>query len=181
MWHKRGPFTVFDLETTGMSPLNDRIVEIGAVRVDLDGSISRFESLVNPGVPIPSRVSGIHGITNAMVAQSPNFTAIGYQFLEFAQGSHLVAHNARFDFAFLQESLARVGLPLWKGGIYDSIPIIKAAYPGHTSYSLQALRTSLALNDDVPGSAHRAAFDAELTMEAFAMSMKRIYELYSEK
>ena len=56
LWHRLGPFTVFDLETTGMSPTRDRIVEIGAVRVEIDGTVSRFETLVNPAVPYRSPI-----------------------------------------------------------------------------------------------------------------------------
>ena len=175
-WHSMGPFTVFDLETTGMSPVRDRIVEIGAVRVDRDGLLSRFETLVNPGIPIPYQVSRVHGINDDMVADAPKFTDAGYRFLEFARGSKLVAHNARFDLAFLQESLARTGLPVWKSGAYDSIVLIRKAYPGLSSYSLQFLRQALGLGEELDEARpHRAGYDAELTMEAFSMAMKTLY------
>lgn len=180
LWHRLGPFTVFDLETTGYSPVHDRIVEIGAVRVEIDGTLSRFETLVNPAVPIPPRVTAIHGITDAMVKDAPKFSDAGYRFLDFVRGSKLVAHNARFDLSFMQESLARSGLELIRGGAFDSIILIKKAYPGLASYSLQALRSELSLPDDYPGQAHRAGFDAEMTMAAFSMAMKRLYELYPE-
>ena len=177
-WHKLGPFTVFDLETTGMSPVRDRIVEIGAVRVEIDGTLSRYESLVNPGMPIPWQVSRVHGITDDMVAGAPKFKDAAYPFLDFARDSKLVAHNARFDFSFLQESLARTGLPIWKFGIYDSIILIRRAYPGLASYSLQSLRQSLGLGQDIDEARpHRAGYDAELTMEAFSMAMRRLYSM----
>lgn len=180
IWHSTGPFTVFDLETTGMSPLRDRIVEIGAVRVDLDGSLTRFSTLVNPSMPIPRRAQAVHGITDEMVAGAPKFTEAGYAFLDFVKGSRLVAHNARFDLGFMQESLARTGLPLIPGGAYDSIVLIRRAYPGLPSYSLQSLCNTLQLPDGYEGDAHRAAYDAEMTMRAFAMAMKRLYQLYPE-
>ena len=174
-WHALGPFTVFDLETTGMSPVRDRIVEIGAVRVETDGTLSRFETLVNPGVPIPRQVVAIHGIDDDMVADSPRFKDAAYSFLDFARGSRLVAHNARFDFSFLQESLARTALPLWKNGVYDSIILIRRAYPGLPSYSLQSLRRTLCLGQDIDDARpHRAGYDAELTLEAFGMAMRRL-------
>lgn len=178
-WHSLGPFTVFDVETTGVSPYRDRIVEIGAVRVDIDGSMTFFESLIHPSVPIPMQASKVHGITDDMVASAPKFKDVAYPFLEFAKSTRLVAHNARFDLAFLQESLARSGLPLWPGGAYDSIPLIRKAYPGLPSYSLQSLKVSLALGTDIDEARpHRAGYDAELTMEAFAMAMKRLHELH---
>ena len=177
-WHEMGPFTVFDLETTGMSPVRDRIVEIGAVRVEINGTLSYFETLVNPAIPIPLQVSRVHGIDNGMVADAPRFKDAAYAFLDFIKGSKLVAHNARFDLAFLQESLARNALPLWKGGAYDSIVLLRKAYPGLTSYSLQSLRKELGLGLDIDEARpHRAGYDAELTMEAFGMAMKRLYAM----
>ena len=177
-WHKLGPFTVFDLETTGMSAMRDRIVEIGAVRVETDGTMSRYETLVNPGVHIPWQVTKVHGIDDDMVADAPKFKDAAYPFLDFIRGSKLVAHNARFDFSFLQESLARTALPIWKYGIYDSIVLIRRAYPGLTSYSLQSLRQSLCLGETIDEARpHRAGYDAEITMEAFSMAMRRLYAM----
>jgi DNA polymerase III epsilon subunit family exonuclease len=175
-WHSQGPFTVFDLETTGCSHYRDRIVEIAAVRVELDGSLSRFASLVNPAVPIPPQASKVHGITDEMVRSAPKFSDVAYKFLDFAKGSKLVAHNARFDLSFLQEGLNRSGLPLWKGGAYDSIVLARKAYPGLSNYNLQFLRAHFGLDDE--GQAHRAAADAEWTMQIFALCMKRLYEIY---
>lgn len=77
LWHKMGPFTVFDLETTGLSPSRDRIIEIGAVRVDADGTLSRFSTLVNPSMSISPRLTAITGITNEMVASAPHFFRCG--------------------------------------------------------------------------------------------------------
>lgn len=175
-WHEYGPFTIFDLETTGMSPVRDRIVEIAAIRVDLDGTQERFSSLVHPGISISPRISRIHGITDEMVRDAPNFSQVGIQFTDFARGSTLVAHNARFDLGFLQESLARHALELWKGKTMDSIPLIKKAYAGLPSYSLQNLRRQFGLGDEFTGPAHRAFADVEWTLEIFAMSMKAIID-----
>ena len=111
-----GPFTVFDVETTGMSPERDRIIQIGAVRIDRDGYMSRFNSFVNPGRAIPPALISVHHITDEMVSAAPNFSRVGREFLEFADGSTLVAHNARFDLGFLQESLARTGRRCGKAG-----------------------------------------------------------------
>ena len=178
LWHKHGPFTVFDIETTGMSPSRDRIVEIGAVRVEVDGTFTRFETLVNPSVPIPFAVSRIHGITDEMVKDAPKFTEAGYAFQDFVRGSRLVAHNARFDLSFMQESFARTGLPLLKNGAYDSIVLIRKAYPGMPSYSLPALVQAWGLGASLDSARpHRAGYDAEVTMEAFGMAMRRLVDL----
>ena len=172
-WYKLGPFTVFDTETTGMSPVHHRIVEIAAIRTDIDGTQSRYQTLINPGCRIPTKLTAIHGITDDMVKDADMFTQIGYDFMDFSKDSTLVAHNARFDLSFLQESLARVGLRPWRGNTMDTIPLIKRAYPGLPSYSLKNLRYNFGLDHDV-GPAHRAYADVEWTLEIFAMTMKRL-------
>lgn len=164
-WYELGPFTVFDVETTGMSAQYDRIVELAALRVSGDGSTAEYHTLIHPERSIPSAVSAIHHITDEMVADAPLFPAVGNDFLEFAAGTTLVAHNARFDLGFLQESLARSGLPLWRGPTLDSLKLVKTLRPGLPSYRLQYLRTALKL--DAEGdelTAHRAGDDVVWTM-----------------
>jgi len=175
-WYKLGPFTVFDLETTGMSATRDSVVEIAAIRIGADNVRSRFQTLVNPGHSIHPKLTAIHGIDDAMVADAPAFAAAGSEFLAFAAGSTLVAHNARFDLSFLQESLNRHGVDLWTGKTLDSLVLVKRAYPGLPSYSLQNLRQTFALDHEV-GPAHRAFADVEWTLEILAMSLKRILNL----
>lgn len=174
-WHELGPFTVFDLETTGMSPVNDRIVEIAAVRVDTDGTETRFQSLVNPGRPIPWSASRIHRITDDMVASAPTFTQVAYRFMDLAKDSILVAHNARFDLGFLQESLARTGHKTWPGKTMDTVRLARNTFTGLPSYSLQNLRVSLQLPDP-PGhvQAHRAGADVEWTLHLLRMILESL-------
>lgn len=165
-WYELGPFTVFDVETTGMSPVNCRIVELAAARIDTDGHITRFQSLIHPGCKIPIEVRLIHHITDAMVINAPKFSAVAYDFLDLAKGSTLVAHNARFDLAFLQESLARTGLPLWKGKTMDSLKLVRQVFKGLPSYSLQNLRRTFQLKDTMDNQqAHRAMADVEWTVQ----------------
>lgn len=174
-WYEMGPFTVFDTETSGMSPSLDRIVEIAALRVESDGTRTEFHSLVNPLVPISFQASKVHGIDDSMVSEAPTFAQIGKEFSDFAEGSTLVAHNARFDLGFLQESLFREGLSLWQGKTLDSIPIVKRAFPGLSSYSLHSLKRHFALGDGT-GTAHRAMSDVEWTVEIFEMAMNTLLE-----
>ena len=176
-WMLTGPYTVFDLETTGMSPVHNRIIEIGAVRLEHDGSMTTFQTLIHPETTIPNQITRLTGISNEMVANAPSFKDAAYQFLEFIEGSKLVSHNARFDLGFMQENLARTGLPLIKTGAYDSIQLIRKAFPRLPSYSLQTLKVSLHL-PEIEGEAHRALYDAELTMCAFSLAMKQLYDLY---
>ena len=171
-WYELGPFTVFDVETTGMSARNNRIVEIAALHIECDGEISRYESLVNPGCSIPPQAMRVHRITNEMVAQAPSFRDVAFEFLKFVDKSTLVAHNARFDLAFLQESLVRCGLAQWKGKTMDSIRIFKQAYSDLPSYSLQNLRKTFQLKDLQAGmQAHRAAADVEWTTQLLEIAL----------
>ncbi|MBH0780063.1 DEDD exonuclease domain-containing protein [Nocardia bovistercoris] len=101
-------FVVVDLETTGTSPEGDGITEIGAVKVRGGEVLGEFATLVDPGVPIPPAVVRVTGITTAMVTAAPRIDAVLPGFLEFAAGAVLVAHNARFDTAFLRAAAARL-------------------------------------------------------------------------
>ncbi len=170
-WFELGPFTVFDVETTGMSPERDRIVQIGAVRIDRDGYTSRFQTLINPGRQIPAGVICVHHITDEMVADAPAFARAGREFLDFAHDSTLVAHNARFDLGFLQESLARTGLPLWKGRTLDTLRLLKTTHPGLPSYKLQSLRAQFQLYSDESMQAHRADADVEWTLQLLEIAL----------
>jgi len=166
-WYELGPFTVFDVETTGLSPRSDRMVELAAVRIDRDGTRSEFHTLLNPGRPIPAGATRIHHITDDMVAEAPHFPRVGLSFLKFIDGSTLVAHNARFDLGFLQESLHRGGMPLWRGRTMDTILLSRRVYPELASRKLQDLRGLLNLPDPCAGEgqAHRAGADVEWTVE----------------
>ena len=170
-WLALGPFTVFDVETTGMSPRNDRIVEIAALRIDTDGTESRYSTLVNPGRHIPAQSAAVHHITDDMVADAPGFDQVGQEFLQFIRGSILVAHNARFDLGFLQESLARCDLPLWDGKTMDTIRLVKNTHPDLPSYRLQDLRHSLRLDCHPEGTAHRAFSDVEWTAQLLQVAL----------
>jgi len=175
IWHELGPFTVFDVETTGMSPVRDRIVEIAALRIDCDGKKSRFSSLVNPRCHIPFAVTRIHHITDDMVCGAPCFETVGEEFSRFAEGTTLVAHNARFDLGFLQESLARCGLSPWEGRTMDSVRLARSVYPGLPSYRLQDLRITLDLECS-DGTAHRAGSDVEWTAVLLSKALTRLIE-----
>ena len=173
-WCELGPFTVFDFETTGMSPVYDRAVELAALRVGPDGSMQAFQSLINPRRSIPPAVTAIHHITDEMVADAPSFYAVAKDFLTFASGSTLVAHNARFDLGFLQEGLARCGLPLWRGKTIDSVRLAKRCFPDLPSYRLQQLRELLHLEDERGNDqAHRAGADVYWTMQVLKLSLER--------
>ena len=172
-WYELGPFTVFDVETTGMSPTGDRIVELAALRMDQDGREREFHTLVNPGRSIPASVISVHHITDEMVKNAPHFSTVGKMFLDFASGSTLAAHNARFDLGFLQESLARCGLSLWDGKTIDTVRLLRKTHPGLPSYRLQSLRTFFRLDSTDTMQAHRADSDVRWTMQLLELALTK--------
>ncbi len=180
-WQELGPFTVFDVETTGMSPVYDRIVELAAVRINRDGSRDHFHSLVNPERKIPRGVIHVHHITDDMVCKAPCFGCIAREFLTFAEGSTLVAHNARFDLGFLQESLARCGMPLWEGKTMDSLRLVRTTHPGLPSYKLQDLRVRFHLDEAEGMTAHRAGSDVEWTAQLLGIALSCAMKKCAEK
>jgi DNA polymerase-3 subunit epsilon len=107
-------FCVVDLETTGGSPADSRITEIGAVKLRGGERVGVFETLVNPGVTIPRLITHLTGIDDLAVAGAPSIEAVLPSFAEFARGCVFVAHNARFDFTFLNVALSRLD--------YDPLP-----------------------------------------------------------
>jgi DNA polymerase-3 subunit epsilon len=107
-------FVVVDLETTGGSPADAEITEIGAVKVRGGQRLGEFQTLVNPGASIPPFIQVLTGITDAMVAVAPRLAGVLPAFLEFARGAVLVAHNAPFDVGFLKAACERYGVD-WPG------------------------------------------------------------------
>ena len=98
-------YVVFDLETTGFSPEANRIIEIGAVKVEKGKITDRFSTFVNPQVPIPFKIEELTHINDNMVLDAPVIEKILPEFMEFCQGCAMVAHNAAFDMSFYRRKL----------------------------------------------------------------------------
>jgi DNA polymerase III epsilon subunit family exonuclease len=156
-------FVVVDLETTGLTPRNARICEIGAVRVrelELD---EEFETLVNPGVPIGPAISALTGLRDAQLRGQPPAAVAVRRFLEFAGDAVLVAHNARFDLAFLDRETERLTGARLAGPVVDTVGLARRLLAGRTP------RAGLASLSHFFGTAarpcHRALPDAQATAE----------------
>jgi DNA polymerase III epsilon subunit family exonuclease len=118
-------FVIVDVETTGWSPDEARITEIGAVRVSAGHQLGQFSSLVNPGSAIPERLVTLTGITDAMVAAAPPLDQVLPAFLAFARGGVLTAHNAPFDVGFLRAACQACDLP-WPGfPVVDTVELAR--------------------------------------------------------
>lgn len=160
-------FVAFDLETTGLSPVIDEIVEFGAVRFRLDGDEQDVcEQLVDPQCMISARVTRIHGITNAMVCGKPTLAEALPGFLDFVSGDKtiLLAHNAEFDLGFLNFGAARLGLALPAIPALDTLALARVCVRGLRSFRLVDLARHLGLAELEQ---HRALPDSRLVMRLF--------------
>ncbi len=107
------PIVFFDLETTGLDVVKDRIVEIALLKVHPDGTEETLHTLVNPGMPIPQTSTAVHGISDADVADKPTFEEVGKRVVAFIENCDLGGYNCnRFDVPLLAEELQRVGIPV---------------------------------------------------------------------
>lgn len=166
-------FTAFDTETTGLDPRTCRVVELGGVRFDARGVTSRFNALINPGTPMPIEASRVNGITDAMLAGKPDMREVLPDFLAFACGTVLVAHNAPFDVSFVNEELSRMGKGPLDHRVVDTRILAREAFPGLPKYALQDLASRLGIEAK---DAHRAEDDARVCMELFLRCVAALRE-----
>lgn len=164
-------FTAFDTETTGLDAAAGRIIELGGISFDAAGIIARFNTLIQPGMPVPPEASRVNGITDAMLAGKPVFSDVAPDFLAFAAESVLVAHNAGFDMAFMNAELARNGLPSLPHRVVDTVLLAKEVFPGLPKYALQSLAARFGI---VAVDAHRAEDDARVCMELFNLCVQTL-------
>lgn len=166
-------FVVFDLETTGLSAINDMITEIGAVKI-VDGVVvDTFSELINPERPIPPKITEITGITDEMVKDKPTINMIISSFKEFIGDSVLVAHNASFDLGFIREKM-RINNIKINNPVLDTLELSRAVFPDLKSHRLNIIAKHL---DISLINHHRAVDDATATAEIF---LKILY-LLNEK
>ncbi len=159
----RGSFVVFDLETTGFSPAENKIIEIGAVRVE-DGKITdTFSTFVNPEVPIPLRIEELTSITDRMVMEAETIEAILPRFLEFCRGAVLVAHNAAFDLSFIEANCRRLGLDYDFTGA-DTVAMARVLLPELHRFKLDTVAKAVGVSLEHH---HRAVDDAACTAQIF--------------
>lgn len=168
-------FCVVDLETTGASA-DDAITEIGAVKVHGGEVIGEFQTLVNPHVHIPPLIAVLTGITNAMVAGAPTLSGVLPGFLEFARGSVLVAHNARFDVGFLKRACERHGHP-WPGPeVVDTVALARCALLRDEVPNVKLATLARHFRVSVEPN-HRALTDARATVEVLHGLLERLGNL----
>lgn len=159
---------VLDTETTGLDPLQgDRIIEVAAVElVNLLPTGATFHRLVDPERDIPAEATRVHGFTNGDLAGKPRFGDIAQEMLGFLGDAPIIAHNAPFDFGFLDAELLRCGLaPLDRSRMVDSLVLAKQRYPGMPN-SLDALCRRLGVDNSMR-TAHNAILDCRLLAQVY--------------
>jgi DNA polymerase III subunit epsilon len=159
---------IFDTETTGLSPAGgDRLVEIGCI--EMIGRVEtgrHFHAYFNPGRPMPSEAEAIHGLSDVFLSDKPRFAEKVDDLLEFIGEAPLVAHNASFDFGFLNHELTLCGRPaICMTRMVDTLVIARSKHPG-AKHSLDALCTRFGV-DRSQRVKHGALLDAQLLAQVY--------------
>lgn len=167
-----GIYVVFDIETTGFSAVTDRIIEIGAVKVE-DGKITdKFSTFVNPKRPIPFRITELTGITDEMVIGSPDIETILPRFIEFIGDAVLVAHNASFDVGFIEQNCKRQKIET-DFTYVDTVALARVLLPALNRFKLDTVAKALNISLE---NHHRAVDDAGCTAEIFVKFVQMLKE-----
>ena len=165
-------YCVFDLETTGISHITEKITEVGIIKIKNGEVIDTFECFVNPEKPIPQKVVEVTHITDDMVKDAETIDKVMPKILEFMGDSVLVAHNADFDIGFMKYNCEKLGLKLDNTYI-DTLRLARAMFPEFTKYKLGIIAEKLGIKVDV---AHRALDDVKTLVAVFKEMIERAKE-----
>ena len=163
-------YVVFDIETTGFSPLVNKIIEIGAVKVEKGNITERFSTFVNPEVPIPFHIENLTGIKDDMVITAPVIAEVMPEFLAFCDGAVMVAHNADFDMSFIKYNCDRLSIP-YDFTIADTVAMARMLLPNLNRFKLDTVARALNISLE---NHHRAVDDAACTAEIFEKFVKML-------
>ncbi len=156
-------YVVFDLETTGFSPIKDKIIEIGAVKVERGKITERFSTFVNPKVPIPFQITQLTSITDQMVMDAPDIETVLPKFLTFVGDAVLVAHNASFDVGFIEQNCRYQDIKPDFTSV-DTVAMARILLPTLSKFKLNVVANALHISLE---NHHRAVDDAGATAEIF--------------
>lgn len=165
-------YVILDLETTGITPLHDRITEIALIRFENGIETDRWETLVNPGVSIPPFISHLTGITNEMVRDAPIFEEIAHKLYSCIEGAVLAAHNVRFDHGFLKSEFKRLGAVL-RQKVMCTVKLSRKLYPQHRGHGLDAI---MHRHGPATHARHRAMGDVELVVAYLELAKRELGE-----
>ena len=168
----QGTFIVFDLETTGFSPIKDKIIEIGAVKVEKGEITERFSTFVNPQIPIPFKITQLTSITDTMVLDAPPIEEVLPRFLEFVGDGVLVAHNASFDVSFIEQNCRYQDIQPDFTSV-DTVAMARVLLPTLSRFKLNIVAKALNISLE---NHHRAVDDAGATAEIFEKFVEMLAE-----
>lgn len=178
LYDNNSTLVVFDLETTGLNSNNDRIIEIGAVRIENGSVVKKISTLVYPGIPVPYYATKVNGITTEMLEGKPRDIDVVMEFYSMIEGAYLVAHNISFDVGFINSYLLRMGFDKVENPLIDTVRLARKAFPGRKKYSLGMIAKDLGI--DVRD-AHRAEDDTRVCYELYKKSIKELAGLESKQ
>lgn len=169
-----GEFICFDLETTGLNAQNDKIIEIGAIRIKNKEIIEEFQTFVNPFIPLSDKTTELTGITDSMVSSAPNEKEALERFIEFCgQKPILIAHNANFDVAFVKASCARTKIN-FEFTYIDTVPMSRALIMSVKNHKLDTIAKFLKIPEF---NHHRASDDARALSHVFISLINMAHEI----
>ena len=167
-----GEFVVFDLETTGFSSKNDKIIEIGAVKIKDGEIIDKFSAFVNPQRKLPAVIIELTQITDEMLADADIIENVLPKFMEFVGNSTMVAHNAPFDVSFIKKNLRDFGKE-FSNQVLDTVPLARFLYPELKRVKLNNVAKHLGVSLE---NHHRAVDDAKATADILLVCFKKLKE-----
>ena len=165
-------YVVFDLETTGFSPIQDKIIEIGAVKVENGQITEKFSTFVNPKIPIPFEITKLTGITDEMVVDAKPIEEVLPEFLGFIKDAVLVAHNAGFDVSFIEQNCRYQNIKPDFASV-DTVALARVLLPTLSKYKLNVVAKALNISLE---NHHRAVDDAGATAEIFVKFVDMLKE-----
>lgn len=171
----KGNYVFFDLETTGLSPYYDEIIQISAIKVSDSHIVGNFNQYVNPNQPISAKITNLTGISNATVANSPKIGSVLFEFDRFIDNYILVAHNAaNFDIKFIDEAYKRIFGKAFANNYIDTLQISRAVFPDMPNHKLKTLVQEFGLNAN---NTHNAMDDANCVYQLFVTQCQYIKDI----
>ena len=162
------PLVFVNIETTGGSHFTSRVLEVGVVRVERSQVVATYQTLLYPESDIPAFITGLTGITNEQVADSPRFAAVAAELAEIMDGAVFVAHNVRFDYSFLKMEFERLGVP-FRPQLLCTVRLSRKLFPQFRTHKLQDLITRHGLQAPAR---HRAYDDAHCLWQFYQLVLQ---------
>lgn len=166
-------FVIVDIETTGLSALGDRIIEIGALKVKDGIVVDQFSELIDPERPVPARITEMTGITNEMVTGKRTIKEVLPDFLEFSEDLVLIGHNLMFDYSFLKQNAVNLSKVFERDGV-DTLKIARTFLADLPSRRLDALCEHFGILDE---NHHRALNDVTVTWELYKILYHQFFNI----